>query len=251
MSIIRFGDGELEVMCGRGIGYQAASETLSSDLVEISQSQDERVLLCLPPVFTKIGLLNQTARAFWQESLARNRKNWLHYFGVERRFGNAFLSRPYADFKDDLFSAEAFSYFRKIISGKKILVVEGEFTFFGAGNDLLAGAASVERVLAPATNAYAQVHSIVSYVRNHNRADVVLVALGPAAKKIVYELARCNIQTIDIGHLDIEYEWYIRGSRRKVSIPGKWVNEADIAFIAGENDDIVSCRDAQTVKRIL
>lgn len=32
-------------------------------------------------------------------------------------------------------------------------------------------------------------------------------------------------QIIDIGHIDVEYEWYLMGATKKTAIPNKYVNE--------------------------
>ena len=52
-----------------------------------------------------------------------------------------------------------------------------------------------------------------------------LVALGPAAKPLVVSLMHSGRRAIDVGHLDVEYEWYLRAAQKKTSIPGKAVNE--------------------------
>ena len=33
-------------------------------------------------------------------------------------------------------------------------------------------------------------------------------------------------QAIDIGHIDIEYEWFLQGAKEKVAIENKYVGEA-------------------------
>ena len=33
-------------------------------------------------------------------------------------------------------------------------------------------------------------------------------------------------QALDVGHIDIEYEWYLRKATNKIPIEGKYVNEA-------------------------
>lgn len=30
---------------------------------------------------------------------------------------------------------------------------------------------------------------------------------------------------MDIGHLDIEYEWFLRKATKKIAIENKWINE--------------------------
>ena len=56
--------------------------------------------------------------------------------------------------------------------------------------------------------------------------DLVLLALGPTATVLAYDLSKNGIQAVDIGHVDIEYEWCRLGTRQKVAIDGKYVNEA-------------------------
>ena len=60
---------------------------------------------------------------------------------------------------------------------------------------------------------------------------IVLSALGPTATVLAYDLTNSGIQTIDIGHLDVEYVWYKMQAKSKVSIPGKYVNESSDKFV--------------------
>lgn len=39
---------------------------------------------------------------------------------------------------------------------------------------------------------------------------LVLAALGPTATVLAYDLCNKGYQAIDIGHLDVEYEWFLR-----------------------------------------
>ena len=53
-----------------------------------------------------------------------------------------------------------------------------------------------------------------------------LIALGPTATVLAYDLFKAGYQAIDIGHVDIEYEWWRMGARCKVKLERKYVNEA-------------------------
>lgn len=55
---------------------------------------------------------------------------------------------------------------------------------------------------------------------------LVLISAGPTATILAADLSKIGVQSIDIGHLDVEYEWFKRGVTEKVRIPGKYVNEA-------------------------
>ena len=52
-----------------------------------------------------------------------------------------------------------------------------------------------------------------------------MIALGPAATVLSYDLAKAGYHALDIGHLDIEYEWFLRKATKKINIEDKWVNE--------------------------
>ena len=67
----------------------------------------------------------------------------------------------------------------------------------------------------------------------------MLLALGPTASILAYDLARQNIQAIDIGHLDVEYEWLRMKAKTKVPVKGRYVNEAGGFETFEELDDSV------------
>ena len=64
----------------------------------------------------------------------------------------------------------------------------------------------------------------------------MLIALGPTASVLAYDLNKNGYQAIDFGHADIQYELYLRNSTEMIKIPFKLVNEYD----SGRNqiDDI-------------
>lgn len=67
---------------------------------------------------------------------------------------------------------------------------------------------------------------IVEAVKKQKKECVFLISLGPTATILAYDLTRLGYQAIDIGHIDVEYEWYLQGAKKKVPLKGKYVNEA-------------------------
>jgi hypothetical protein len=45
------------------------------------------------------------------------------------------------------------------------------------------------------------------------------------ATVLARDLAHNGYQAIDLGHIDIEYEWMLRNATTKIAIPGKFTNE--------------------------
>ena len=67
-----------------------------------------------------------------------------------------------------------------------------------------------------------------------DRDRLILIALGHTATVLAYDLAAEGYQALDIGHLDIEYEWFLRKTDKKIPIEGKFVNEAPLGRIVAE-----------------
>ena len=89
-------------------------------------------------------------------------------------------------------------------------------------------AKSIRRILVPNCNAYKIKKSInKTIIENINPNELVLLAIGPTASIIAYDLSKNGIQALDIGHIDIEYEWYLSGAKEKIEIIGKNVNEVN------------------------
>ena len=58
-----------------------------------------------------------------------------------------------------------------------------------------------------------------------DQSCLILVILGPAAEPLVYDLMRSGYQAVDIGQIDMDYEWYLAGAGFKVPIPDKYVSQ--------------------------
>lgn len=99
-------------------------------------------------------------------------------------------------------------------------------TRLGIGNDLFDNVCSTRRILCPPHNAYDRRMKIKESIHLHyNAGDLILLALGPAATVLAADLAQDGIQALDIGHIDIEYSWYLMGAKKKVAIHHKYTNE--------------------------
>ena len=127
---------------------------------------------------------------------------------------------------------------KKIWNNKDILLIEGEKSRLGIGNDLFDNVKSIQRILAPNRNAFKHYNDILKEVCKYNPADyLILLALGPTATILAYDLALKGYQAIDIGHVDIEYEWFKMGATHKVPVPNKFVNEAGAGAGVGDIDN--------------
>ena len=119
-----------------------------------------------------------------------------------------------------------FARLKKLWADRDIYIVEGVKTRLGVGNDLFDNCKSLHRIIGPAENAFDKydviLERIVSIVP---KSALLIMAMGPTATLLAYDLTPLGYRAIDIGHVDIEYEYFLRKAQDKIKIPGKYVNE--------------------------
>lgn len=252
-SIARFGDGEFELMLqqDRDLGFQTHSSELSSKLIDVLGSQNNNLLVCVPTALNSIKGRTKHSRMFWYSWSKQNDQHHrivelIRYLGTgEYCFGDSQITRSYIAFQDDNRAKRMFQEIRKLWQFKNLLIVEGDQTRLGVGNDLFSNATSIKRVLCPATNAFDRYDEIVKAVTDVWRGELILLALGPTATVLAAEFAGLGMQALDIGHVDIEYEWFLSGAKGHDQIEGKFTNEAHGGNVVAE------CADAEYQRQII
>ncbi len=232
-SIARFGDGELDlILHSRDLGFQSQSEEISLKLKEVLRNTNPKLLACVSSGLNTTSGCTKHAKEFWIYWGKKNdhQKEIVHMIwscrGKYKKLGDTLLTRPYIDWKTDKRARKTFPALQRLWAGRDILIVEGRYTCMGVGNDIFAPARSVRRIIAPATGAFEHYQQILDAILAHRGDRLVIMALGPTATILAADLADRDIQALDIGHIDIEYEWFLMGAKERVQIPGKFTNEA-------------------------
>lgn len=249
ISISRYGDGEFDQIYGRREQYQEPDSRLSERLKKILTKPIEGHAVALADIYGDLSHLEDKYADYFRNVLIKYRQAHYQYIDMNRTYYNAFVSRLYSEMKDKSTAGRWFLKLRKIWKNRNVVIVEGDKTRFGVGNDLLDGALSVQRILCPAEGAFQEYDKILKSCLSRQKQDLYLLALGPTATVLAYDLAAKGYQALDVGHLDIEYEWYLRGVEgQKVVIAGKYTNEV----VGG--DEVEDIHDAsyetQIVERI-
>ncbi|HEU4913845.1 MAG TPA: SP_1767 family glycosyltransferase [Candidatus Saccharimonadales bacterium] len=239
VSVARFGDGEIKWMLNiPQDSFQEGDKQLSARLAEVlSEGQLEGFLVCLPEIFKSHKGMNKQTKLFWLKFFFWHGTAILPYMKPDGIYGDAQITRCYIGHKDKSGAAERFTALKTIWENRDVLIVEGEHTRLGVGNDLLGNARSVSRILCPSSNAFGRYEEILAAASRLSKDRLILIALGPTATVLALDLHKTGYQAIDIGHIDIEYEWYLRGAQSKISIPGKFVNESDNHMLNVRNYD--------------
>lgn len=249
-SLSRFGDGELYLMHKGYLGFQKSSSDLSDALWEVfAKDSSINCAICVQGILNGFDpIYRNSVIAHWTKHLYVYGRVYYKYRGNKTNYDTC-VTRLYSQFNDRSNVAGYFGKWKRVFDNRELLIVEGELTRFGIGNDLIASAKSVERILCPAENAFDVYSKILSEIRKYSQQKLVLVALGPTATLLAYHLSLEGFQVIDIGHLDIEYEWFINKVEYKAKVKNKYVNEQGGANELNETfvDPIY---DSQIVSRI-
>lgn len=238
LSLARFGDGEfLYIIDKLSLPFQDYNYKLANSLKTLLKIDDTRILVGLPIGYYSLKELNRESQLTWRSQIVWIYPRLRKYLNLNKIYANASISRLYIEYEDIKLSRNYFEMIKGIWQGKDIIIVEGEKSRLGVGNDLFENAKTVKRILAPAVNAYEKFTELIDRVSTETRDKLILLALGPTAKPLAYELTELGFQAVDIGNLDIEYEWYLRGAKEKIKIPGKYTSEAPGGRIVEEIED--------------
>lgn len=225
-SISRYGDGELELMYGRDIPFQRYDENLNKRLREILQYDDVNFMVCLSDVYGSLKWMKYDAYCYWFINLKYSRKEWYNVVKRDKIYYNTFLSRFYYIYKDKSHCDQFICKLKKIWEGRELVIIEGMESRLGIGNDLFNSAKNIKRVLCPSENAFQKYEEILKVAKEFNNNKLFILALGPTATVLSFDLYKAGYQSVDLGHVDIEYEWYLMGATKKVAVKGKYTNEA-------------------------
>ena len=226
LSISRYGDGEFDIIEGKDLKFQNADSGMAERLKEILVKPVDNHIVGLADVYGDLSQLDTKYANFFREFLIHGREMHYKYIDMNRTYYNAFISRLYSEMKDKSKASVWFEQVKEIWAGRDVVIVEGDKTRFGVGNNLMEQTTSIKRILAPNENAYSKYEDILNCCLKMEKHELFLLALGPTATVLAYDLAKAGYQAIDIGHFDIEYEWFLKHiSEDKVAVEGKYTNE--------------------------
>ena len=238
-SMIRFGDGEFEQIRGKERApFQKYNIGIAEKLKNIIKSNNEKLLIAIADNYGNLEKYSETIAYGIRKYMTKEVRKF-HYTLLDKNrvYYDAYMFKGYMPYKNKELSEQRFSMVEKIWKGRDIVIVEGEYTRTGACNDLLAGAKSIERIIAPTKNASEVYDKLLEETLKINKEKLILVVLGPVGKCLAYDLFNVGYQVVDIGQIDMDYEWYLAGQGVKVPNPKKYVSQLPEMEITDIDDD--------------
>lgn len=217
-SLVRFGDGEITLISGIASATQQGNSELARRLVQVLESDEEKLLVAIVDGFGNMDYFHRDSRNFWKKHFLKFRKDYNKYCHPGKVYYNALVSRCYYPMQNRSKCEEWFNKLKNVWKDKKVVIVEGEKTHNGVGNDLFSKTFEIKRILCPSQNAYGVYGQIIKACLKFDKAYLFLLSLGATAKPLAYDLFMEGYRVIDIGNLDLEYEWYRERAQEKIAI---------------------------------
>lgn len=242
-SIARFGDGEFGLMFGDARWrFQGNNPLLAERLREVVTSNDDNIIIGLINFYGDLSHRTpKDADGIRTYITPQIRAEHMSLLDTNRLYGNTCISRNT--------SWEHVKMQRRLWDKKECVFIEGEETRMGVGNDLFENAASIERILCPSENAFDVYDDILAEALKVEKSKTILIALGPTASVLAYDLAKAGYHAIDLGHADLSYEWLLRNNGEKTKVSTKYNNEYEGGYQVESIEDPVY--ESQIIARVL
>lgn len=244
VSMSRFGDGEFALADGYSIRYQKADKRLKKRLRQILKSKTSQCLICISDVFGDMEERSEENRRYWEDYVKKMRWNVYRKLDMKKTYYNTTATRVYKPLADKSLAGARFEKWKMLWQDKDVVFIEGANTCLGVGNDLFSNTKSIRRIIGPPENAFDKYDELLNFASSLDKNVLIILALGPCATVLSYDLSELGYRALDLGHIDIEYEWYLRGNSETV-IESKYVNE-----VSGGNN-VKECENEDYKKSII
>lgn len=220
-SLSRYGDGELNLCYGLDIPFQKHSSILQNRLVDILQyKSDEKILITIPEFNSAINNISQCCGdlTFWENYWLKMYNNLKHLF-VNQTFGNTDISR------NTVFHENKVQDIKLLWHRQDVVFVLGRGGRFEIKSDLFDNICSYSIIFVPPINAFEQYSTIMEECLQYSKDKVFLMAAGPTATVLSFDLMQEGYRAMDIGHLPNCYDQYNGTIKFPESLP--FVREDD------------------------
>lgn len=215
VGMIRFGDGELMLLEGKDIPFQQYDAVLAGRMFDILKAKDDRCMICIPHYYFYHDMeqLLPIQRRFLLEMGVKYRNEFVKYCNTDVVYGDTGVTQLFEIY--DYFEFDDFyRRIEKMISKYDVVCVCGKGTLTNLQYNLLEYAKTQAYIYCPCKNAFGEYDKILKKCLTVGKDKLILAALGPTAKVLVWDLVQMGYHAWDIGHLLKDYDMAQRGDSR-------------------------------------
>ncbi len=216
-SLCRFGDAEFGISTfeQEDDPYQKPSLRLTNRLKEVLHTPTTKdLIVAIPPFNSKYNNIQNYYKniSFWQwywltryDKLAPDFKNKL--------YGNSFVSRDEVFYENKLSEIKQIWYKREVVF---VVSKKGRFVF---DERLFDNIKSKEIIDISPTNTFDDYDNLLKKSLTFSKNKLFLIAAGPTATVLAYDLHNKGYQAIDIGHITNCYRQFLGEAKAPETLP--------------------------------
>lgn len=189
-SLSRFGDGEMKIILHTNVGFQKYDSNLSNRLKEILAYNQNFCFIGIPDELNCLNDKIPEEKEYWINYLYSFRNKWIELTNPKKNYLTTNLTRPYLRFSNKNNYKSYFETIKKLWQDKNVILCEGKFSRVGVNNDLLSSCKSIKQVLCPHRDAFSKYDEILNKLKQYGKNNLFLIALGPTATVLSYDLAK-------------------------------------------------------------
>lgn len=209
VSLIRFGDSEIQLILKEDIPKEKADPELSKRLFECFTCKDERIALALPNVFTDCLYYAKGVYDTWRKIFNYLIDWMLQNVDYHRQYLDTFITSPFTTTYTTSCELVDLVYenMREIWRDKDVVIMRGnngeEYEY-----DVYDTARSQKVLYAPPHNSWYKYNEIKAQLMKEDPNSLYIISIGHLSKVLVYDLVKENRRALDLGHLAKDYNCY-------------------------------------------
>lgn len=210
-SLIRYGDGEINLMLMNDIPAQSANQKLSEELLNAFTTNNENVIIGIRNIFSGFPGERKQSVEFWLKNHPELGNYLLKNYNQSKRYFDAFISSPYTSTYNT--SCElidlVYKELREIWRDKDLVILRGNnsqvYNF-----DVYDTAKSQKTFFCSKTNVWDEYEELKRLLLSQDPSSLYIIAAGPVSEIIVMDLVNDNRRALDLGHLAKDYDLYMK-----------------------------------------
>lgn len=209
-SLVRFGDGEFSLCFNNDLSFQKANTGLNTRLREILKSENKNCMIAI--VDANVEMKTDYSINFWSSNsypistLLKNKDNYYYEANIFRHL-----------------NLNQYQKLKQLWKNKAVIFVVGKKSRFVFDKSLFEGVTKHSFIYGKAQNAWDEYNHILGEVckqsENLKNDIIVLIALGPTASVLCYDLSLKGIRAIDIGHISNQYLRLLNKGQKPENMP--------------------------------
>ncbi len=209
-SIVRFGDGELNLIMGNDIHFQKSSPELQKSLINVLSSYNEDLLIAIPKsIYSNKLNMQEIPKQFWRQNGYLYRNVIEKYINKNLTYYSSEISLFYTAYKE-IDCEYYFDKLQNIWKNKDICIICGDSVFDKIKFNIFETAKSIEYCCVPAKNAYEHYGQILDNSKKIDKKKMIIGILGPTSCVLGLDLFLAGYRFLDLGHVAKSYDWYSR-----------------------------------------